>query len=201
MVRFASDEKCPFCAEDIQDAAIVCKHCGRDLPATARSEVPSPPEPTQTAARHQKPQFSKGFGRLITLLIGGGVILLAWILTYSTYSEESGVKRGLTEDQRSEIIGALHQKELPTPLSLEINDNGHLVATFQVSEGRSLSAIRESATTAVLTIRNTLYPNSPVNYYRVTFNGPPPGPGLVLRYGSARFSEGGAVEWEPGVRR
>ena len=24
---------CPFCAEDIQDAATVCKHCGRDVPA------------------------------------------------------------------------------------------------------------------------------------------------------------------------
>lgn len=24
---------CPFCAEDIRAAAIVCKHCGRDLPA------------------------------------------------------------------------------------------------------------------------------------------------------------------------
>src|SRR4029453_18182554 len=39
----APTRRCPFCAEEIQSAAIVCKHCLRDL------TVPAPPAPFLTA--------------------------------------------------------------------------------------------------------------------------------------------------------
>ena len=32
-------KKCPFCAEEIQEEAIVCKHCGRDLTPSASKDL------------------------------------------------------------------------------------------------------------------------------------------------------------------
>lgn len=58
---------CPFCAEEIQDAAIVCKHCGRELTTKA---APAPTRPPEAIRRRE--QAAKW---VIISLVGAGALM------------------------------------------------------------------------------------------------------------------------------